>query len=57
MANRPAPFTQAEVTRILKAYRDAGQPAPVIVFEPQRITVKPAGQSRESDPNPWDEKK
>ncbi len=56
MANRPAPFTQAEVTRILKAYRDAGHPAPVIVFEPQRITVRPAGQSSESDPNPWDAK-
>ena len=56
MANRRAPFTQADVTRILKAYKEAGHPAPIIVIEPQRITAKPTGQSGESDPNPWDAK-
>jgi len=50
-----AAFTQSDLTRVLKAFRDAGLPAPQIVIEPQRITVSPMTEAtRNTDPNPWD---
>lgn len=55
MANRPATFAQSDLTKVLKAYRDAGLPPPQIVIEPRRITVTPiTGEPGPSDPNPWD---
>lgn len=54
---RRAQFKRADVTRLLLAYRDAGQPAPKIVIELDRITAVPAGgEGNEADPNPWDQK-
>lgn len=55
MANRPATFAQSDLTKVLKAYRDAGLPPPQIVIEPKRITVTPAtGVQSQAAPNPWD---
>ena len=55
MTNRRAAFTQSDLTKVLKAYRDAGLSPPQIVIEPQRITVSPASEAtRATDPNPWD---
>jgi hypothetical protein len=55
MANRPASFTQSDLTKVLKAFQAAGYPAPVITIEPQKITAAPASEAaRMSDPNPWD---
>ena len=55
MANRRAAFFQSDVTKVLKAFKDAGLPTPQIVIEPQRITVSPMTETNEkSDPNPWD---
>lgn len=52
-----AAFTQSDLTKVLKAYRDAGLPPPQIVIEPQRITVSPmTDTTRSTDPNPWDAK-
>ena len=56
MANRRAAFFQSDVTKVLKAYKDAGLPTPQIVIEPQRMTVSPmADQTVKAAPNPWDE--
>lgn len=56
MANHRAAFYQSDVTKLLKAYKDAGLPSPQIVIEPQRITVSPMTEAKEkSAPNPWDE--
>ena len=55
MPNRRAVFAQSDLTKVLKAYRDAGQAMPQIVIEPGRITV--SSVSNEADqkaPNPWD---
>ena len=50
-----AAFTQSDLTKVLKAYRDAGLPTPQIVIEPQRITVSPLSNApRQTDANPWD---
>lgn len=50
-----AAFTQSDLTKVLKAYRDAGLPPPQIVIEPQRITVSPIIEAtRNVDLNPWD---
>jgi hypothetical protein len=55
MAARRASFTQSDLTKVLKAFRDAGQPMPQIVLEPERITATPVGSfERTSEPNPWD---
>ena len=55
MANRRASFTQSDLTKVLKAYRDAGLPSPQIVIEPERLTVCPNNDAiRATDPNPWD---
>jgi len=56
MANRRASFTQSDVTKVLKAYRDAGFSAPTIVIEPERITAQPTEAKSNLDTNPWDEK-
>ena len=56
MANRRAAFFQSDVTKVLKAFRDAGVPTPQIVTEPERMTVSPITHTTEkADPNPWDE--
>lgn len=55
MANRRASFTQSDLTKVLKAFRDAGQPMPQIVIEPERITATPVNiGDRSAEPNPWD---
>ena len=56
MANRRAAFFQSDVTKVLKAFKDAGLPTPQIVLEPQRITVSPMiDATGKPAPNPWDE--
>lgn len=55
MANPRVAFTQSDLTKVLKAYRDAGFPAPQIVIEPQRITATPSDAKPQDDPNPWDQ--
>ena len=56
MANRRVAVVQSDLTKVLKAFRDAGLPTPQIVIEPQRITVSPMTESNEkSAPNPWDQ--
>ncbi|WP_158617328.1 hypothetical protein [Falsigemmobacter faecalis] len=55
MANPRATFTQSDLTKVLKAYRDAGYPAPSLVIEPGKITAKPASEAAQQTPNEWDE--
>ena len=56
MANRRVTFLQADLEKVLKAFKDAGLPTPRIVIEPQRMTLSPlADQTGKSAPNPWDE--
>ena len=56
MANHRATFAQSDLTKVLKAFRDAGQPMPQIVIEPMRITVSPmTDQTAKSGPNDWDQ--
>jgi hypothetical protein len=56
MANRRASFVQSDLTKVLKAFKDAGLPTPQIVIEPERLTVSPMTDSAtKSAPNPWDE--
>ena len=56
MANRRAAFVQSDVTKVLKAFKDAGLATPQIVIEPERMTVSPMTDTTEkTDPNPWDE--
>jgi len=55
MANRRATFVQSDLTKVLKAYKDAGLPTPKIVIEPQRLTVSPMNDpTGNAVPNPWD---
>lgn len=55
MANRPANFAQSDLTKVLKAFRDAGLPTPQIVVEPRRMTITPiTGAPGPNEPNPWD---
>ena len=56
MANRRAPVTQAEITRCLRAARDAG--IPVARFEISRdgkVIVIAGDPEQRSEPNPWDQ--
>ena len=56
MANHRASFTQKDLTRVLKSYRDVGLPSPQIVIEPQRIILSPtADLNNQYEANPWDE--
>lgn len=55
MAERRAPFTQSDVSRVLRAWLANGLPAPEIVITPGRIVARPAGSSEDTRPNPWDE--
>lgn len=55
MANLRSFFTQAELTKVLKAYRDAGYPAPSLEIEAGKITARPNPQTEERQPNEWDE--
>ena len=41
MAAPRATVTQSDLTKVLKAFRDAGLPTPQLVIEPRRITVSP----------------
>jgi hypothetical protein len=55
MANRRANFQQSDVTKVLKAFRDVGQPMPKIIIEPMRMTVMPMNdESEDGTPNQWD---
>lgn len=56
MANRPAPYTQADVTRAVKGAVAAGVVVGRIEFDLKsgRIAVYSEGQSKQDDPNPWD---
>lgn len=56
MANHRATFTQKDLIRVLKSYRDVGLPSPQIIIEPQRIILSPASDMHnQSAANPWDE--
>ena len=56
MAHPRAAFTQSDLTKVLKAFKVAGYPAPQIIIEPQRITVSPMTDTTgKSEPNPWDQ--
>ena len=55
MANRRAAFTQSDLTKVLRAYRDAGVAQPKMILEPGRITIIPAGSDEGPNcANPWD---
>ncbi len=41
MANHRAAFSQSDLTKVYKACRDAGQPMPEIIIEPERMTIRP----------------
>lgn len=54
--NPRAAFTKSDLTKVLKAYRDAGLPVPQIVIEPQRMTISPTTDvSNATALNPWDQ--
>jgi hypothetical protein len=56
MPARRASFVQADLTKVLKAHRDAGVAQPKIILEAARITIIPAGsEESKSAPNPWDQ--
>lgn len=56
MANRKAIVTQAELTRCLKAHRDAGIPIAKTETKPDgTIVVYAMGQADQSKDNPWDQ--
>lgn len=55
MADRRAVITQAELTRILKAYRDAGLPvARTEITRDGKIVVHSAESAAGETNNPWD---
>jgi hypothetical protein len=46
---------QADLNRVLKAFKAANLP-PVVILEPDRITVKAADLANDdAAPNPWDD--
>lgn len=55
MANPRTTFTQSDLTKVLKAYRDAGYPAPSLVIEVGKITARPTSDAADQTPNEWDE--
>ena len=56
MANRKAIVTQAELTRCLKAHRDAGIPiSKTETKQDGTIVVYAMGQDEQSKGNPWDQ--
>lgn len=56
MANRKAVITQAELTRCLKAHRDAGIPIAKTETKPDgTIVVYSIGQNDQNSDNPWDQ--
>lgn len=55
MTVRRAPFTQSDLTKVLKAFRDAGFPPPVLIIEPQRITAKPNDGAGSADLTGWED--
>lgn len=55
MSNVRANITQAELTRILKAYRDAGIPiARTEIGRDGKVIVYSAGPEGSAEANPWD---
>ena len=55
MPNRRAPITQAELTRYLKAYRDAGIPvARTEIGRDGKVVIYTLGSEHEALSNPWD---
>lgn len=55
MANRRAVFTQSDVTKVLKAYRDAGLPVDRCEIDPRtgKIVVY-SPSAPDNGNNPWD---
>lgn len=63
MPRRPANVTQADIARVLRAYRDAGLPEPCVViradgiaFEPRPVAkgeVAPERGSLAEEREPW----
>lgn len=45
----------ADLRRVLKAYRDAGYPAPSLEIEAGKITARPTSLTEQRQPNEWDE--
>lgn len=57
MANRPAPLTQAELTRYLKAYRDAGIPVTrTEIARDGKVIIYTTDTATGEANNPWDAK-
>ncbi len=55
MANRKAVVTQAELTRYLKAYRDAGIPvARTEIGKDGRVVIITANDTQGHEQNDWD---
>ena len=55
MAQRKATLTQAELTRYLKAYRDAGIPvARTEIARDGKVTIYTVADASAETPNPWD---
>jgi len=55
MSKRRAAITQAELTRYLKAYRDAGIPVARTEFSPDgRLIIHTTDVATDETNNPWD---
>ncbi len=55
MANRRAPISQAELTRYLKAYRDAGIPvARTEIDRDGKVVIYTTDSAGDDRNNPWD---
>ena len=55
MAQRKATLTHAELTRYLKAYRDAGIPvARTEIGRDGKVTIYTVADPSAETPNPWD---
>ncbi|MFN7269648.1 MAG: hypothetical protein ACK5UA_11780 [Cereibacter sp.] len=54
MSNRRAAFTQSDLTKVIKAFRDAGVAQPKMILEPGRITIIPVDSDEGPNANPWD---
>lgn len=57
MGKRQVFVTQAELTRYLKAYRDAGIPIARSEIDPRtgRVVIYSSDAASDSSHNPWDE--
>ncbi len=56
MGRKPAVITQSELTRYLKAYRDAGYPIQKTEIDREgTVIIHSALHQAEGEKNPWDE--